>query len=136
MQFLLAHFFGDFLLQSTGMVREKEGKKAASPKLYIHVFIHAFLLFLFTWDINLWLPILIISAAHFGIDILKIYLQKPHTKRVWFFIDQILHLAVIFLVFSILKNPDFKFNFTLSDKDDLSAFDLSIKSLGQAVPGN
>ncbi|MEP2348754.1 MAG: DUF3307 domain-containing protein, partial [Algoriphagus sp.] len=37
---ILAHLIGDFLLQPTSWVKEKENRKAASPKLYIHVLIH------------------------------------------------------------------------------------------------
>lgn len=102
---ILAHFLGDFLLQPNTWVVDKEKKKIASVKLYLHIFIHVALLSLLFGDINLWLPILIIGLSHLLIDLGKLYLQKARTKRSWFFIDQGLHLLVIIAVFYFWKNP-------------------------------
>ncbi len=102
----LAHLIGDFLLQPNSWVTEKETKKAGALKLYLHVLIHAGLLFLFTWNIRLWLPIGIITITHYLIDLLKAYLQKEHTKTAWFVSDQLLHIAVLIIIWLWWFKPD------------------------------
>lgn len=37
---IIAHFIGDFLLQPTAWVKDKEAKKAQSKYLFIHILIH------------------------------------------------------------------------------------------------
>jgi hypothetical protein len=84
-------------------VKEKESRKAASPKLYIHVLIHGLLVLLLLWDFGLWPIAVAIIFAHLAIDLLKLYAQKSKTKTAWFIADQALHLLsilVIWLVFS------------------------------------
>jgi len=109
---ILAHLVGDFLLQPYSWVKEKENKKLTSLKLYLHISIHLLLNFLVLWDFSLWYIPLIIAGSHLLIDALKLTLQKPKTKRLFFFIDQLLHFLIIFLVyFFCIKN---NFNFQLS----------------------
>ncbi|MCM5663040.1 DUF3307 domain-containing protein [Galbibacter mesophilus] len=95
LKLFLAHLLGDFTFQSKKWVAEKEEKKARSGKLYIHVLIHVLLAFLFVWDFSLWYIPLIIGATHFIIDAAKLTLQTPKTKRLFFFLDQLLHILVI-----------------------------------------
>ncbi|WP_121666710.1 DUF3307 domain-containing protein [Mesonia aquimarina] len=108
---ILAHLIGDFLLQPYTWVQEKEAKKFASPKLYLHIFIHLLLNFLVLWDFSLWYIPLIIAGTHLIIDGLKLSLQTAKSKRLFFFIDQLFHFTVIFLVyfFCINSTIDFKF---------------------------
>lgn len=96
---ILAHLIGDFFLQPQSWVKEKEIKKLKSPKLYFHVLIHIGLLFLILWDASQWPLILIIGGSHLIIDGLKLILQHKKNKRFFFFLDQILHLLVIILVY-------------------------------------
>ncbi len=103
---LLAHLIGDFFLQPEKWVDEKEEKKIKSPKLYIHVAIHVALLFLLLWDIRLWPLILAIGIMHLMIDGIKLVFQTKKTKRVWFFIDQILHLVSIVVAYMFLVEND------------------------------
>lgn len=98
---LLAHLIGDFFLQPTSWVKEKEKKKLKSPKLYLHVLVHIALLFLILWDLSKWPIILIVGLSHFTIDVLKLMLQNKKTKRLLFFLDQLLHLLVIVTVYWI-----------------------------------
>lgn len=91
----LAHIIGDFFLQPTKWVKENEKKKLKSPKLYIHVLIHVLITTILLWDLSLWPVILIIGVSHFIIDALKLSFQKKKTKRLLFFIDQLLHILVI-----------------------------------------
>ncbi|MFD2727317.1 DUF3307 domain-containing protein [Hyunsoonleella rubra] len=92
---LLAHLIGDFILQPQSWVLEKEKKKLKSFKLYFHVLIHIAITTLILWDASLWPVILIIGGSHLIIDGLKLTFQTKKTKRLLFFIDQLLHVLVI-----------------------------------------
>lgn len=106
----LAHIIGDFFLQSQKWVKEKEQKKLKSPKFYVHIAIHIALLFLLVWDVSLWPLILIIGFSHFIIDALKLIFQTEKTKRTLFFVDQLLHIAAILLIYYFYFPSDFSIN--------------------------
>lgn len=95
LKLLLAHLIGDFFLQPQKWVQEKEKKKLKSPKLYLHILIHVILLIVLLWDISLWPLVVTISISHLLIDGLKLVLQNEKTKRLLFFIDQLLHILII-----------------------------------------
>lgn len=103
---LVAHFIGDFLLQPASWVIEKESKKAASSKLYIHVIIHGMLTLLLLWNLYYWLSALVIMVTHGILDVLKLYVQKENNKSTWFLIDQGLHIISIFVIWLIFFNPE------------------------------
>jgi len=111
---LLAHLIGDFFLQPYKWVRDKETKKLKSTKLYLHVLIHVILLGILLWDISKWPIIAIIGITHLIIDATKLIIQKNKTRRLLFFLDQVLHIAVIFSTYYIFTNAtiDFKSLFT------------------------
>lgn len=92
---LLAHVLGDFFLQPDKWVAEKEQLKLKSSKLYLHVAIHAAMVFVVFLSFDVWMQALVIAISHYVIDACKLLLQKPNTKRLWFFADQALHIAVI-----------------------------------------
>lgn len=92
---LLAHILGDFFLQPDRWVAEKEQLKLKSNKLYLHVAIHIALVFMVFFSFSAWLPALIIGTSHFIIDACKLLFQRTSNKRLWFFADQVLHIAVI-----------------------------------------
>ena len=92
---ILAHLLGDFILQPDSWVAHKEKNKLKSVYLYLHVFIHAALTFLFLWDLELWWIVSIIAVSHYLIDAAKLTYQKTNTKKFWFFLDQALHISVI-----------------------------------------
>src|SRR5690606_34449068 len=98
LRLLIAHLIGDFILQSDKWVKEKETKKLASGKLYLHVLIHGLLSLILMWDLSLWYIAVIISISHLIIDAGNIIIQKEKNKRLLFFIDQFLHLVVISLI--------------------------------------
>lgn len=104
---ILAHLLGDFLLQPNSWVADKERKKAGSIYLYLHVLVHTVLSFVFLWDLNLWWIAVIIGVTHFLIDWIKLSFQNHKTKRTWFFVDQLLHVAVI-SVLSVIYFPYFR----------------------------
>ena len=103
---LLAHILGDFLLQPTSWVAEKEKRKAASPKLYYHVLIHGILVMLVLWDLEFWTLAITVTVTHFLIDWAKLAFQKKKTMTVWFIVDQILHVAVLIVVTIVWIQPD------------------------------
>ncbi|WP_308004504.1 DUF3307 domain-containing protein [uncultured Chryseobacterium sp.] len=113
-QLILAHLFGDFILQPNSWVAEKENKKLKSRYLYLHVLIHTILSFIFLWNTQLWWVALLVGFSHFIIDAAKLSFQTAKSKKSWFFIDQALHIAVIAGVsfyfnefnFDFLKNQE------------------------------
>jgi len=118
---ILAHLLGDFVFQPAKWVQDKEKKKIRSPYLYLHVGIHVLLTFLLLWNLQLWWIPVIVGVTHFIIDAAKLEFQKKKNAQTWFFIDQFLHIAVLFLVvyssdFSYilpyLESPEFLKTFT------------------------
>jgi hypothetical protein len=103
---LLAHFIGDFVLQSNKWVAHKEKHLFKSKYLYIHVFIHAILLLLLLgFEKKYWLAIGFISMTHFVIDGIKL-MQPIKNNRILFFLDQLAHLAILYWV-----SNDWRMNF-------------------------
>ncbi|MCQ4138428.1 DUF3307 domain-containing protein [Chryseobacterium sp. EO14] len=113
-QLILAHLFGDFILQPNSWVAEKENKKLKSRYLYLHVLIHTILSFIFLWNTQLWWVAVLVGFSHFIIDAAKLSFQTAKSKKSWFFTDQALHIAVIAGVsfyfnefnFDFLKNQE------------------------------
>ncbi|TKC10019.1 DUF3307 domain-containing protein [Pedobacter polaris] len=95
LKLLLAHVLGDFFLQPNAWVIEKEDKKLKSNKLYLHLVIHSALIFIIFASFDVWAVALTIGLGHGIIDAMKLMFQKDKTKRIWFFVDQILHVALI-----------------------------------------
>lgn len=109
LKLILAHFIGDFLLQSKLWIRKKEQKKGKSITLYLHTIIHGLLVLLLLWDIDYWTLALAITLLHGAIDALKLYAQKANNKTRWFLIDQALHLVSIIAVWMVWIKPDIDF---------------------------
>lgn len=101
---LLAHLLGDFLLQPNAWVLDKEIKKHKSIYLYLHTFLHGILAWILIGEITFGWFALLLALSHGLIDFLKLYFQKPKTKRNWFIVDQILHLIFIVIITSIYKS--------------------------------
>ena len=104
---ILAHLIGDFIFQPQSWVKDKQKKKLKSLKLYLHILIHFILLFLIVWDVNLWPLLLCIGVLHFVIDAVKLTFQNKVTRRIWFFIDQALHIISIIVVYYIFTEDTF-----------------------------
>lgn len=111
---LFAHFIGDFLLQPTSWVKDKESKKAKSIYLYAHILIHGLLIILVLWNINHWRLALLFMVAHGIIDAIKLYAQKEENKSNWFIIDQILHIISIIVMWVLFFKPEINLNPILS----------------------
>ncbi len=99
-QLLLAHFIGDFVLQPQKWIQDKEEKKFKSVYLYLHAGLHAFLMLLFlNFEAKYILPVFFISLSHLVIDGVKL-LKPIQNVRYLFFIDQFLHLAILYWFYS------------------------------------
>ncbi|WP_417800193.1 DUF3307 domain-containing protein [Tenacibaculum sp.] len=93
LKLLIAHLLGDFVFQPKNWVKDKEKKKIQSTKLYAHIGIHAVLLFLFLqFNPIYWSVFLLVVISHYLVDLGKLYLQKKKSKRLFFFLDQMLHI--------------------------------------------
>lgn len=106
LKLLLSHFVGDFILQPGSWVVEKEEKKIRSVKLFLHLLLHGALVWLILWNLNGWLPALLVVLFHGVIDIIKIYAQKEDQKTWWFLTDQALHLIGITAIWYFWFKPD------------------------------
>jgi len=98
---IIAHLIGDFFLQPTSWVKDKERKKLKSGKLYLHVLIHVALIFIVFMSFNVWKIALSIGVLHLIIDALKSILQTKKNARILFFVDQVFHFASIVLVWHV-----------------------------------
>ncbi|MFC2187801.1 DUF3307 domain-containing protein [Peijinzhouia sedimentorum] len=105
LKLILAHFIGDFILQSKSWVAEKEIKKAKSIKLYLHILLHGLLVLILLWDYNYWPLALSIMVLHGLIDLVKLYAQNEQNKVKCFLIDQGLHIISILLLWSYWFYP-------------------------------
>jgi len=114
LKLILAHLIGDFFLQPKKWVKDKEKKTIKSVWLYVHIAVHIALMFILLWDLTYTSLILAIGFSHLIIDGLKLVLQRKKTKRLFFFIDQLLHLIAIFAFVILLYPEDITFTFTLN----------------------
>jgi hypothetical protein len=106
---VLAHFIGDFLLQSKKWVQHKEANKHKSKFLYWHILIHlCALVLVLQFNYKYWLGILIIVVSHYIIDVIKLYLNSKVNNRWLFGLDQLAHFIMIALVVKIYYPYEFK----------------------------
>lgn len=107
----LAHIIGDFILQPSAWVQDKEQKLHRSIYLYLHTILHALLALLLVGKMAFLGYALLLGFLHGLIDFLKLRFQQKQTKRQWFIIDQLLHLLVLIGVTFYYNNqiPDFSF---------------------------
>ncbi|MFK7900370.1 MAG: DUF3307 domain-containing protein [Cyclobacteriaceae bacterium] len=98
---IVCHLLGDFCLQRYSWVIDKEENKLSSKGLYYHILIHTALLAVFVVAFPMcWIGALVILLIHFAIDSLKVCATNSSNKIGLFFLDQFLHLAVIFGVYA------------------------------------
>lgn len=116
LKLFLAHILGDFVLQPDSWVAEKERIKLKSPKLYLHVAIHMALIFVVFMSFGVWALALLIGLLHGIIDAFKLLFQKAGTKRIWFFADQALHVAIILACWNYFYQPNINFGFLQSNQ--------------------
>lgn len=96
LQLFLAHLIGDFLLQPSHWVVERNANKIKSKYLYFHILVHAALLaVLLQLDVQYWLGFIIIVFSHWLIDLIKVFLDKKCNKVFLFLGDQAAHILII-----------------------------------------
>ncbi len=104
---VLAHLIGDFILQPLKWVIHKEANKIKSKYLYLHVLIHFALYVLVLWDFTLWKIAVILALSHLLIDLAKLYTNPWFkNKSIPFFIDQILHILVLYVCSYYTELPE------------------------------
>jgi hypothetical protein len=104
----LAHFIGDFLLQSKKWVQHKEANKHKSKFLYWHILIHlCALILVLQLNVKYWLGVLIILVSHYIIDVIKLHLKSKVNNRWLFGLDQLAHFIMIALVVKIYYPYEF-----------------------------
>jgi hypothetical protein len=91
----LVHLLGDFLLQPTAWVKDKEQYKYRSLFLYLHILLHGVLAWIIVGEMAFGKWVLILALTHGLIDLMKLHFQKNKTKRLWFAIDQALHILIL-----------------------------------------
>ena len=112
-QLFLAHILGDFLLQPTSWVVDKETRKHKSKYLYYHIALHGFLACVIVGELHFIIFGISLATAHGIIDFIKLKFQKIKTKRLWFWLDQLAHLFTIAVVFRLYTNSPLElFEFT------------------------
>lgn len=106
---VLAHLIGNFILQPNSWVENKEKNKEKSIYLYLHTALHLALMLLFVAEVDFIIYGILLAVSHGIIDYIKLYFQKKKTKRIWFGIDQLLHLTMIFILVLIYTNTKIDF---------------------------
>lgn len=111
----IAHLIGDFVFQTAKIATKKQNNFS---ELLYHSLLYAITVGLFLGvSVNIYhaiIPFLIISISHFIIDFTRIFIEKKakqQHKLLLFFIDQIMHISIIILMY-------FVFNI-YSDKDSI-----------------
>ncbi|NVK08757.1 MAG: DUF3307 domain-containing protein [Tenacibaculum sp.] len=109
LKLLIAHLLGDFVFQPKNWVKNKEKKKIKSIKLYAHLGVHTvLLLLLLQFNSTYWSVFLLVIITHYLVDLGKLYFQKKKNKRLFFFLDQALH--IFFLGLATYIYSPFKIN--------------------------
>lgn len=111
---LAAHFIGDFFTQTDKGILQREKKGWKAPYMYLHGLIHFVLIWLLLWNIDAWVVALIIAVSHVIIDGIKVFLKGKVGTVKLFFSDQLAHISVIVVVWSIIYNTDLIISFTSS----------------------
>ncbi len=90
---LLAHFVGDYLLQTESLCRQKREKKVCSWFQYVHASMIGLLSWAAIWSVRLWYVAIAVGVTHLLIDIGKSYVKN---ENVWaYVIDQVLHILIM-----------------------------------------
>lgn len=104
----LAHLIGDFFLQPTKWVEDKQTKGIKSRYLYLHTVVHFALAYVLVAQWQCPQIALLVGLTHFAVD----YLKSNTTNNLkWFLVDQLGHLlliAFISFLFSELTFENFK----------------------------
>lgn len=102
---LAAHLISDYYLQPESKAKEKNSLGFRSKYIKWHILISFGLSWLFSFQLSFVLGSLIIAITHWLIDGTKKYLNGYKSiKKYAFYIDQIFHLLLIYIVVLIFDN--------------------------------
>lgn len=104
---LVGHMLGDFYFQGERMCTAKKSNAFGSIWLYVHTLLIFCAAWFVTWNISFGWAALLIALLHGLVDGAKSYI--PQTKcnpSILFFIDQIVHLLIVFGVVWLFVNKD------------------------------
>lgn len=92
---ILAHLIGDFLLQPTSWIKDKEKKKHRSIYMYINTFLYFILAWILIGKIEFGWYALALALSHGFIDFLKLYFENDKSKVKLFLFSQLIFLLLI-----------------------------------------
>jgi hypothetical protein len=100
---LLAHFLGDFLLQTNWIAKKKENILVLT--LHIAILLSLMLILAGQYRNILWPYLLLIAGTHFIQDRTKIQMTNKNQKHqlLFFFIDQLVHILIIIGVLALFE---------------------------------
>lgn len=98
---IAAHLAGDFILQSSNWVKQKEEKGVLAWQFWVHGFVHFVLAALFVFKLNFVPWAAAIALVHLCIDLLKRSMKT--NRRFWFVFDQFLHLMSLVLLVALVQ---------------------------------
>jgi hypothetical protein len=107
-----AHLLADFTFQPQRWCETKDQKLFSKE-----IFYHALVVFGCAWVLSFrssfWWAALLIAASHFLLDILKGYVYRKNIlRKLLFFIDQFLHIAIIIFVVWLFECMHMNTNYT------------------------
>jgi hypothetical protein len=127
-----AHLLADFNFQPQTWCDAKDNAKTIGKVYFYHIAVVFVCSWILSFSVSFWWAALLIAAVHFLLDVTKSYLSRKGTKEVYlFFLDQILHLAVIIAVVYLFSKKgliQFPFFITLKTAFILFAVIISSKS--------
>ena len=100
--FFIGHLIGDFLFQTSNIVRWKQGSHWGITFHVALVFIATLLAFApYLNSVAIWVALLVNAALHWGVDYAKVNYDKDHkgcNPLPAFFADQLAHVAAFSLI--------------------------------------
>jgi hypothetical protein len=99
LRLIIAHLLTDFVFQPLSWVKDRKARKIKSVKLVWHVSVTAVFAYVFSGMYTCWWLPVVIFITHYLIDVFKSYLPD---KPIYFAVDQLLHLGVIFIIWLII----------------------------------
>jgi len=102
---LIAHIGADYFFQTDALAKDKNEKGFRSKFLVWHILIVFALSWLLSFQLQFIVGAAVIAITHYFIDGFKPKLNRhKHLGNYAFFIDQILHLAVVFTVVLLFEH--------------------------------
>lgn len=101
LRLIISHLLTDFVFQPSSWITDRKVKKIRSVKLVWHAIATAVVAYALSGIYTCWWLPLIILISHYLIDLAKSYLPD---KFIYFAADQLMHLAVIFIIWLIINN--------------------------------